>query len=128
MKWVFRRLRLNCLTAILPTRHTSWMAASLFEVVVEPNRRRILDLLRDGDRSVGDLVDALDIAQPTVSKHLKALREAGLVVVRPDAQKRWYQLRSEPLRELDVWLEPYRAAWSDRFDSLARHLDKMEEL
>ena len=69
------------------------MTASLFEVVVEPNRRRILDLLRDGDRSVGDLVDALDIAQPTVSKHLKALREAGLVVVRPDAQKRWYQLR-----------------------------------
>jgi DNA-binding transcriptional ArsR family regulator len=103
------------------------MAASLFEVVVEPNRRRILDLLRDGDRSVGDLVDALDIAQPTVSKHLKALREAGLVVVRPDAQKRWYQLRSEPLRELDAWLEPYRAAWSDRFDALARHLDKMEE-
>jgi DNA-binding transcriptional ArsR family regulator len=108
-------------------KHTSQMTASLFEVVVEPNRRRILDLLRDGDRSVGDLVDALDIAQPTVSKHLKALREAGLVVVRPDAQKRWYQLRSEPLRELDAWLEPYRAAWSDRFDALARHLDEMEE-
>ena len=103
------------------------MTTSLFEVVVEPNRRRILDLLRDGDRSVNDLVDVLEIAQPTVSKHLKALREAGLVVVRPVAQKRWYQLRSEPLRELDVWLEPYRAAWSDRFDALARHLDKMEE-
>ena len=108
--------------------HTSEMAPSLFEVVVEPNRRRILDLLRDGDRSVNDLVDVLDIAQPTVSKHLKALREAGLVVVRPDAQKRWYQLRSEPLRELDVWLAPYRAAWSARFEALARHLDKMEEL
>jgi DNA-binding transcriptional ArsR family regulator len=103
------------------------MSASLFEVVVEPNRRRILDLLRAGDRSVSDLVGALDIAQPTVSKHLKALREAGLVVVRPDAQRRWYQLRSEPLRELDAWLEPYRAAWSDRFDALARHLDQKEE-
>jgi DNA-binding transcriptional ArsR family regulator len=103
------------------------MSASLFEVVVEPNRRRILDLLRAGDRSVSDLVDALDIAQPTVSKHLKALREAGLVVVRPDAQRRWYQLRSEPLRELDAWLEPYRAAWSDRLDALARHLDQKEE-
>jgi DNA-binding transcriptional ArsR family regulator len=103
------------------------MSASLFEVVVEPNRRRILDLLRAGDRSVSDLVDALDIAQPTVSKHLKALREAGLVVVRPDAQRRWYQLRSEPLRELDAWLEPYRAAWSDRLDALARHLGQKEE-
>ena len=76
----------NCLTAILPMEHTGLMATSLFEVVVEPNRRRILDLLRDGDRSVNDLVDVLDIAQPTVSKHLKALREAGLVVVRPVAQ------------------------------------------
>ena len=104
------------------------MSSSLFEVVVEPNRRRILDLLRNGDRSVSDLVDALDIAQPTVSKHLKALREAGLVVVRPDAQRRWYQLRSEPLRELDAWLEPYRAAWSDRFDALARHLEHKEDL
>jgi DNA-binding transcriptional ArsR family regulator len=107
--------------------HTGAMAATLFEVVVEPNRRRILDLLRDGDRSVNDLVDVLDIAQPTVSKHLKALREAGLVVVRPDAQRRWYQLRSEPLREIDAWLEPYRAAWSARFDALARHLDQKED-
>ena len=116
------------MTAILPAAHTKHMATSLFEVVVEPNRRRILDLLRDGDRSVNDLVDVLDIAQPTVSKHLKALREAGLVVVRPVAQKRWYQLRSEPLRELDAWLEPYRAAWSARFDALARHLDQKEDL
>ena len=107
---------MNCLTAILPAAHTKRMATSLFEVVVEPNRRRILDLLRDGDRSVNDLVDVLDIAQPTVSKHLKALREAGLVVVRPVAQK------------LDAWLEPYRAAWSARFDALARHLDQEEDL
>lgn len=103
------------------------MAVDLFEVVVEPNRRRILDVLRDGDRSVSDLVDVLQIAQPTVSKHLKTLREAGLVVVRPDAQRRWYQLRPEPLRELDAWLAPYREAWSERLDALSRHLDRMEE-
>lgn len=103
------------------------MTTSLFEVVAEPNRRRILDLLRTRDQSVGELVDALDIAQPTVSKHLKALREAGLVVVRPEAQRRWYGLRPEPLRELDAWLEPYRQAWANRFDALARRLDEMEE-
>jgi DNA-binding transcriptional ArsR family regulator len=99
----------------------------LFEVVVEPNRRRILDVLREGDRSVSDLVDLLDIAQPTVSKHLKALREAGLVVVRPEAQRRWYRLHSEPLRELDTWIAPYRAAWASRLDALAQHLDRTEE-
>lgn len=96
---------------------------TVFEAVVEPNRRRILDTLRGGDRSVGDLVDALGIAQPTVSKHLKALREAGLVVVRPEAQRRWYRLRPEPLQELDAWLTPYRRAWADRLDALERHLD-----
>jgi DNA-binding transcriptional ArsR family regulator len=108
-------------------RHARWVPTDLFEVVVEPNRRRILDALREGDRSVGDLVDLLDIAQPTVSKHLKALREAGLVVVRPDAQRRWYQLRPEPLRELDAWIEPYRTAWAERLDALARHLNRTEE-
>jgi len=101
--------------------------ANLFEVVVEPNRRRILDALRENDRSVSDLVDLLEIAQPTVSKHLKALREAGLVTIRPEAQRRWYQLRSEPLRELDAWIEPYRAAWADRLDALSHHLDITEE-
>jgi DNA-binding transcriptional ArsR family regulator len=101
--------------------------ASLFEIVAEPHRRQVLDLLREGDRSVGQLVDELDVAQPTVSKHLKALREAGLVVVRPDAQRRWYQLRAEPLRELDAWLTPYRRAWSARLDALEAHLDTMED-
>jgi DNA-binding transcriptional ArsR family regulator len=101
--------------------------ADLFEVVVEPNRRRILDVLREGDRSVNDLVDLLDITQPTVSKHLKALREAGLVIVRPEAQRRCYRLRSEPLRELDAWIEPYRIAWAGRLDALAEHLDRTEE-
>ena len=103
------------------------MVATLFEVLAEPNRRRILDELRAGDRSVGDLVELLDVGQPTVSKHLRALREAGLVVVRPDAQRRWYRLRPEPLRELDAWLAPYREAWADRLDALAAHLDDDRE-
>ena len=103
------------------------MPGSPFEAVVEPNRRRILDLLRTGDRSVGDLVGALDITQPTVSKHLKALREAGLVEVRPQAQRRYYRLQVEPLRELDAWLAPYRTAWRDRLADLEQHLDRMAE-
>ena len=97
-----------------------------FDVVAEPHRRRILDLLRDGDRSVGELVLDLELAQPTVSKHLKTLREAGLVVVRPDGARRWYQLRAEPLAELDAWLTPYRQVWADRLDALGAHLDRME--
>ena len=100
------------------------MAISLFEVVAEPHRRRILDVLRDGDRSVNELVDLLDLAQPTVSKHLKALREADLVVVRPDAQRRWYRLQAGPLRELDSWLEPYRTTWARRLDALGEHLEE----
>jgi DNA-binding transcriptional ArsR family regulator len=101
--------------------------STLFEVVAEPHRRRMLDLLRSRDRSVGELVDELDLAQPTVSKHLKALRAAGLVIVRPEAQRRWYQLRPDPLRELDVWLAPYRRAWADRLDALETHLEEMED-
>ena len=103
------------------------MTTSLFEVVAEPHRRRILDALRDGDRSVTELVDLLGLAQPTVSKHLKTLREAQLVVVRPEAQRRWYRLAPEPLRELDYWLEPYRAAWDRRLDALGERLDQMKE-
>jgi DNA-binding transcriptional ArsR family regulator len=99
------------------------VAVGVFEVVAEPNRRLILDALRERERSVNDLVGLLRLAQPTVSKHLKALREAGLVVVRPEAQRRWYQLRPEPLLELDAWLAPYRRTWSDRLDALGRHLD-----
>jgi DNA-binding transcriptional ArsR family regulator len=99
------------------------MTADVFEVVAEPHRRLILDALHDRERSVNDLVGLLRLAQPTVSKHLKALREAGLVVVRPEAQRRWYRLRAEPLQELDAWLQPYRRIWSDRLDALAGHLD-----
>ena len=103
------------------------MAASVFEVVVEPHRRLILDALRERDHSVGDLTALLRLAQPTVSKHLKALREAGLVTVRAEAQRRIYRLRPEPLQDLDAWLEPYRRTWAERLDALGRHLDEREE-
>src|SRR4051794_41462138 len=86
----------------------------MFEVLAEPNRRRILDLLREEERPVGELVDALGISQPAVSKHLRVLRDAGLVEVRVDAQRRLYRLRPEPLREIDEWLTPYRRAWRGR--------------
>jgi DNA-binding transcriptional ArsR family regulator len=97
---------------------------SAFEVLAEPNRRRILDLLRDDDRLVGDLVARIGLSQPGVSKHLRVLREAGLVDVRIDAQRRWYGLRPEPLAEVDAWLEPYRRMWSRKLDALERHLDE----
>jgi DNA-binding transcriptional ArsR family regulator len=100
--------------------------ASTFEVLAEPRRREILDLLRDGERLVGDLVDRLELAQPTVSKHLKALRSAGLVEVRQDAQRRWYRLRPAPLAEVDEWLAPYRRMWTNSLDALERHLETME--
>jgi DNA-binding transcriptional ArsR family regulator len=97
--------------------------ATTFEVLAEPTRRRILDLLRERERSVGELVDRLTISQPGVSKHLRVLREAGLVEVRTDAQRRWYGLRPEPLSEVDAWLAPYRRLWAGRLDALERHLD-----
>jgi DNA-binding transcriptional ArsR family regulator len=95
----------------------------VFEVLAEPNRRRILDLLRQDERPVGDLVSALGVSQPGVSKHLRVLRDAGLVEVRVDAQRRLYRLRPEPLQEIDAWLGPYRAAWRERLDTLQRHLE-----
>jgi DNA-binding transcriptional ArsR family regulator len=98
-----------------------------FDVLAEPNRRRILDLLRGEERPVGELVDALTISQPAVSKHLKVLRDAGLVAVRSDAQRRLYRLRTEPLQALDAWLAPYRALWEERLDDLERHLDAMAD-
>jgi DNA-binding transcriptional ArsR family regulator len=99
----------------------------VFDVVAEPNRRRILDLLCEAERPVGELVGALSLSQPAVSKHLRVLREAGLVEVRIDAQRRLYRLRAEPLREIDEWLTPYRAAWRDRLDALEHHLDAMPD-
>ena len=99
----------------------------MFEVLAEPNRRRLLDLVREKERPVGELVDALGLSQPAVSKHLRLLREAGLVEVRADAQRRLYRLQPEPLREIDEWLTPYRAAWRDRLDALERHLDEIPD-
>lgn len=98
-----------------------------FEVVAEPTRRRILDLLRERSRPVGELVGLSGLSQPLVSKHLRVLRDAGLVRVRQDAQRRWYELRPEPLAELDAWLAPYRRLWAGRFDALERHLDAMPD-
>lgn len=98
--------------------------APAFEILSEPNRRRILDLLRERERPAGDLVDALSISQPGVSKHLRVLREAGLVSVRGDGQRRLYSLRPEPLAEIDAWLAPYRRLWSTSLDRLEKHLDQ----
>ncbi|QHN19365.1 metalloregulator ArsR/SmtB family transcription factor [Gordonia amarae] len=96
----------------------------VLEAIIDPTRRRILDAIRDGERSVGELVEIVGMHQPGVSRHLKVLRDAGLVEVRKDANRRLYRLRPEPLRELDVWLEPYRLEWSNRLDSLERHLEQ----
>ncbi|MCD6014837.1 MAG: ArsR family transcriptional regulator [Solirubrobacterales bacterium] len=97
---------------------------STFEVLAEPSRRRILDLLRDRERSVGDLVERVGLSQPGVSKHLRVLRDAGLVRVRTDAQRRLYGVRAEPLAEIDAWLEPFRRLLAEQLDALERHLDE----
>ncbi|HEY0471251.1 MAG TPA: metalloregulator ArsR/SmtB family transcription factor [Kribbella sp.] len=102
--------------------------ATTFEVLAEPRRREILDLLRGGERPVGELVEQLALSQPAVSKHLKVLRDAGLVEVRQDAQRRWYRLRPAPLAEIDAWLEPYRDLWRTRLDALESHLDRMDRM
>ena len=94
------------------------------QALSEPHRMAILSMLADGERPAGDFVDALPIAQPTVSKHLSVLREAGLVTVRKDAQRRLYSLNPAPLKELDMWLSRYRRFWTDRLDALEAQLDK----
>lgn len=98
-----------------------------FEVLAEPNRRRILDLLRVEERPVGELVRELAVSQPAVSKHLRVLRDAGLVAVRPMAQQRLYSVRTEPLRAMDEWLAPYRERWEQSLDDLERHLDAVRD-
>ena len=100
------------------------MTATTFDVLADPTRRRILDLLLDRQRPVGELVKKLKLSQPGVSKHLRVLREAGLVSVRNEAQRRIYEVRPEPLEEIAEWLEPYRRLWSNRLDALERHLDE----
>ena len=94
------------------------------QVLAEPRRQAILDLLRDGELPVGELVDRLRMSQPAVSKHLRVLRDAGLVEVRADAQRRLYRIRPEPLAELDDWLASYRKLWSKSLDRLEDHLER----
>lgn len=101
--------------------------ATTFDVLAEPTRRRILDLLLERPRLVGELTGELGLTQPGTSKHLRVLRDAGLVQVRAEAQRRWYELRPEPLAEIDAWLRPYRRLWADSLDALERHLDTMPE-
>ena len=97
---------------------------TLFEMLADPGRRQILDLLRVRDRPAGEIVEAMRISQPGVSKHLKLLREAGLVAVRGEGQRRIYSLRPEPFTALDEWLAPYRTFWSGKLDALGAHLNR----
>jgi DNA-binding transcriptional ArsR family regulator len=111
------------LTDIYTCRHTYGVAASAtIEVLAEPSRRRILDALLEGEQPVHALVERLDISQPAVSKHLRVLRDAGLVAVRPDGQRRLYRLLPQSLIELDEWLSPYRQMWRTSLDKLEDHL------
>ena len=103
------------------------MVEAAWGALNDPTRRAVLDLLRERPRAVGELVEALRISQPTTSKHLRVLREAGLVAVVPDAQRRIYAIDPRPLAELDAWLAPYRRLWNDRLDALGRHLETMED-
>src|ERR1700753_1925149 len=98
---------------------------SVFEIIAEPNRRAILSLLVSSQQSVGDIERQLRMPQPTVSKHLRVLREAGFVESAVDAQRRLYRLKPEPFQEVDAWLEQFRRFWSARIDALERHLDRM---
>jgi DNA-binding transcriptional ArsR family regulator len=99
---------------------------SVFGILVEPNRRAILSLLASSERSVGEIEQQLRMTQPTVSKHLRVLRDAGFVEATVDAQRRLYRLKPEPLRQLDAWLEQFRRFWTPHVDALERHLDRME--
>ena len=100
---------------------------SAFGIIAEPNRRAILSLLASSERSVGEIESALGITQPTVSKHLRVLREAGLVEAEVDAQRRLYRVKPEALQEIEAWLAPFRRLWSARVDALERHLDRMDQ-
>ena len=100
---------------------------STFAIIAEPNRRAILSLLASSERSVGDIEEELQLSQPSVSKHLRVLREAGFVESRIDAQRRLYRIRPEPFMEIDAWLAPFRRLWSVHVDALERHLDRMNQ-
>jgi len=100
---------------------------SVFEIIAEPNRRAILNLLVLSEQSVGEIERRLGMPQPTVSKHLRVLREAGFVEATVDAQRRLYRLKPEPLQEIDAWLAPFRRFWNAHVDALERHLDRMDQ-
>jgi len=100
---------------------------AVFDALAEPNRRAILELLVERERSVGEIEQRLRLPQPSISKHLRLLRDTGFVEARAEAQKRVYRLRAEPLMALDNWLEPYRGRWKASLDALERHLDRMPE-
>ena len=102
-------------------------ALAALEVLAEPRRLAIIDLLRDGERPVGELVDRLGVSQPAVSKHLRVLKDAGLVEARAEAQRRLYRIRPEPLAELDDWLASYRQLWTTHLDRLEDHLDRQRK-
>jgi len=114
------------LTRICVLRYTR-IVESVFEIIAEPNRRAILSLLVSCQQSVGEIERQLRMPQPTVSKHLRVLRDAGFVESTVDAQRRLYRLRPEPLQELDAWLAPFRRFWSAHVDALERHLDRMDQ-
>lgn len=109
-------------------KHTVWVPTrDVFDVIADPTRRRILDVLRESERPVGELVEILGVAQPNVSKHLRVLDEAALVRVRVDGPRRHYALDTGGLRDLDAWLAPFREIWADRLDALERHLDELPD-
>jgi DNA-binding transcriptional ArsR family regulator len=97
-----------------------------FDILADESRRRILDVLVEEERPVGELAEILTLSQPSVSKHLRVLRDAGLVEARTDAQRRIYRVRPEPLREIDEWLAPYRRRWAEHLNALERHLEIMD--
>src|SRR6266702_1712018 len=115
---------LTCICSVEYTKRVE----SVFEIIAEPNRRAILSLLVSLPQSVGEIARQLCMPQPTVSKHLRVLREAGFVEATVDAQRRLYRLKPEPLQEVDAWLAPFRRFWSAHLDALERHLDRMESL
>jgi DNA-binding transcriptional ArsR family regulator len=120
------RAHLYALTGICCTAYINGVE-SVFEIIAEPNRRAILSLLASSEQSVGEIERQLRMAQPTVSKHLRVLREAGFVESTVDAQRRVYRLTPEPLEEVDAWLAPFRRFWSAHLDALERHLDRLDQ-
>ena len=114
------------MTRIYAVRYIKSME-TVFEIIAEPNRRAILSLLVSSEQSVGEIERQLNMSQPTVSKHLRVLREAGFVESTVDAQRRLYRLRPEPFREVEAWLSQFRRFWSARVDALERHLDRMDQ-